>query len=863
MFKRTRTRAAEALESYDEDVETREAEAAKGGKSKVDILGILKSQREQSIGFDNDKEINEERADALDYYKGKHEGAIARDLPVPKGRSTVVSTDVANAVEAALPDIVGVFVGGDDVITFKPQGLEDVQAARQETDYVRHIIFQQNRGFWIFYTGIKDALISKTGIFHFYWDGEPEYEEYQTTATEPQIEEIIEQGNELVSVEPADTVTANGFKQFHVTFRNQISDGHVAIRNVAPEDFTVSPQTIILAESDYCAMKARETRQCLIDKGYDRASVMKLDMSDDVETERDARDTVDENTDPTGSEGSKMLELVDIIVHYIRINLEEEEGGTGKPQIWRIVTGNNEAIELEREKRSRIEFSAITPYPMTHRFYGQSLADKTVQTQKWKTSVARTGNDHLYFANNQRQEVKRAGIIPDITINQLVDNTPGQPVVTEDGQSLRPIQNGSLGIDVLALLGYITADNEERTGIARNTMGLPSDAMHETKGGNDKLISLSQKRHRMMARLFAETGIRDLFIGVHDIARSNATMKDTIELRGEWVDIAPSSWRRRKDAVIDIGIGSDGHEQDLAGLREFRGLISEIVQAQGGFDEKDGLVDKQTIYDFAQNYGRKLKLKAAPQFLKDPSTFPPPDPNAVPPPSPDEIKAAADIKVETFRAELRSTEAQQKAAFDAQMLQAKTAAEQADKDRAHQLAIVKLNQDAALAREKVAAEMTLARERLQMEGTLNDYKEQMAAQKLALENEWTKVEMAAAEARRQTEQRQHELAARETQIREANDQAKIAADARQAELDAQNAERAHQLELEKLKLEARKLDIQERELAITASMPKEAPAQSDNSGNNATAAAMMAIADAMTRKKSVVYKPDGTVEGIE
>jgi hypothetical protein len=165
--------------------------------------------------------------------------------------------------------------------------------------------------------------------------------------------------------------------------------------------------------------------------------------------------------------------------------------------------------------------------------------------------------------------------------------------------------------------------------------------------------------------------------------------------------------------------------------------------------------------------------------------------------------------------------------------------------------------------------MTIARERMEKENTVSSYKDQMDAQKVALENEWTRVEMAAAEASRQTAERQHALAARETEMREANDQAKIAADMRKAELEAMNAEREFQLEQQKLALEARKLDLQEQQMMQAVSMPapQANPDQGDRqggrSGSDATAVAMMALAEAMTRKKSVVRGPDGKVEGIE
>jgi hypothetical protein len=735
--------AAFDLDKYEDEVEeaTKDDKPKKIGKKK--LLQILAAQKGRSIGFDNDKELNTERADALDYYKGRHEGAIARDLPTADNRSKVVSTDVANGVEMALPDIIEVFTNGEDPLTFKPFGLEDVEQAKQETDYVRHIIFSQNRGWMLLYTGFKDALISKTGIFHFYWDGEVDYEEYTTQASEPQIEEIEAAGHEVMEVEPTNVTSMNGFPVFNVTFRKQCSDGHVAIRNVPPEDFTVHSNTDVLADTEYCAMRTRTSRQALLDEGYDRAAVMKLEASELDEDERQARDTAEENTDEQDG-GYEMLEMVDIVTHYIRIDME----GTGKRQIWRVVTGNDEEIELGREKRSMIEFAAIIPFPMPHRFYGQSLADKLIQTQKWKTSVTRQVNDHLYFANNQRQEIKKGGIIPGITIEQLTDNAPGQPVVTEDGMSLKPIQNGTLGIDALGLLEYISSDAELRSGVMRYGTGMNPDSLHETKGGSDNQLNAAQKRAKLMARLFAETGMRDLYLGVHATARQNATMEDTVKLRGTWVPVSPGEWARRKDMEIDAGVGSSGTEEDLVRQREWRGALSQLVEAQGGMEGKDLLVTKQNLYNAAISLADKLRIKDASLQLTDPAkaaeikALAGEQEEAGPPP--EVLQAQMELEVEkqtqAARIQLETEKAQTSAKIElAKMQEAnklkreqmlfdqQLAAEKADLELALeekkaaatlQIQREKAAQELQLARDKAAAELQLARENAELEAEL-------------------------------------------------------------------------------------------------------------------------------------------------
>ena len=160
------------------------------GMEEKELLNLLTAQREAAIGFDQDRELNEDRARALDYYKGLHEGYVKKDLPVSgNSRSRVVTSEVADMVETSLPDLMEIFTNGDDVLTFRPVGDEDEDSAEQESDYVRHVFFNENDGWMLLYNAFKDALISKTGIFKFYWDIDPEYEEYETEVTVEGVQE--------------------------------------------------------------------------------------------------------------------------------------------------------------------------------------------------------------------------------------------------------------------------------------------------------------------------------------------------------------------------------------------------------------------------------------------------------------------------------------------------------------------------------------------------------------------------------------------------------------------------------------------------------------------------------------------------
>ena len=62
---------------------------------------------------------------------------------------------------------------------FEPVGPEDEDAAAQETDYVNHVFMQQNAGFKVPYSFIKDALLSKVGVVKVWWE-EREEEQRET-----------------------------------------------------------------------------------------------------------------------------------------------------------------------------------------------------------------------------------------------------------------------------------------------------------------------------------------------------------------------------------------------------------------------------------------------------------------------------------------------------------------------------------------------------------------------------------------------------------------------------------------------------------------------------------------------------------
>lgn len=136
-----------------------------------ELKGILEAEKQDALGSQESDKLSKERSRNLEYYLG-----TMTDMPGEPDRSQAVSTDVADTVEGLMPAMMEIFTSGDHPVEFTPVGPEDEELAQQETDVVAHTVMQENPGFIILHTMIKDALTVKTGTVKVRWDKTEEEE---------------------------------------------------------------------------------------------------------------------------------------------------------------------------------------------------------------------------------------------------------------------------------------------------------------------------------------------------------------------------------------------------------------------------------------------------------------------------------------------------------------------------------------------------------------------------------------------------------------------------------------------------------------------------------------------------------------
>jgi hypothetical protein len=471
------------------------------------------------------------------------------------------------------------------------------------------------------------------------------------------------------------------------------------VMGVPPEEFGISSSARNIRDCGYCFHATPRAEGDLISEGYNAEQVKKLPTHRPyTTTEQTARDTVDESAYAQASDTNRTRRMVLITEHYIEMDYEDND----KPAIYRVVTGEHfEPLEKDDEDTvCRVEmfpFAAMTPVIMTHRFWGRSIADLVMDVQRIKTALVRGLLDNLYMRNNFRTEVSEAHA-SDNTIDDLLLARPGGIVRTKQPGGVTPLQVEDVSQAVYPALQYFDATREWRTGVSRQGQGIDPNALqNQVATIANQMEMMSDKKIKLIARIFADTGIRDLFSLLHAIIRKHGSKAQTVRLRNQWVDVDPREWKQRDDLTIKVGLGSGNKAQQMAGIQMI--VQSQIQGVQAG------LVSKNNFWHSAQALCKVLGYPDAAQFFVDPNApADPQDPNSAalpPPPDPKHSEIAAKAQAEQAKIQADAAHQQMKTQADINFQQWKA---KIDAEREQQ----KAQMDMALAQQKFNLDRELA-----------------------------------------------------------------------------------------------------------------------------------------------------------
>ena len=409
------------------------------------------------------------------------------------------------------------------------------------------------------------------------------------------------------------------------------------------------------------------------DKPLDYIKSIMSDLRDTFEEESNARDIYDEEYD-------RAIESQEALVKDTYIKLDGER--------YRVVVLGNTV--LYKEKCEYVPFACITPMIMPHRHIGRSYADLTMDIQLIKSTLIRGQLDNMYLANNGRYAISDR-----VNLDDMLTSRPGGIVRVDGdpGTGIMPLSHPPLPASSFGMVEYMDSMNEKRTGITAYNQGLDSNSLNKTATGVAQIMNASQQRIELVARTFAETGVKELFKLVHYLVRTTLTKPDIIRLRNKWVEVDPREWKARKDLSISVGLGAGNKDQQLVHLTSILQMQKEAIQV--------GLTSPEKIYNALAKLTQNAGFKNPEEFWINPANTPEQEgqPNK---PSEAEIMVQGQLQIEQQKAQAQLQQEQVRSQNDVIIEREKIAA-QAELERFK--AQLKAETDLAIAQIKAQSGM--------------------------------------------------------------------------------------------------------------------------------------------------------------
>lgn len=523
----------------------------------------------------------------FDYARG-----IMNDVPVTPGRSALVDMTVRAYIDLMKPSLIRIFTSGRNIGEYVTAREELIDMVKLATRYVNDVVLRKdNRGELMLNDWAEDGLIQKLGTVMGYWEERWETQDQvlegiPDQGLAPLLLQIQAQGGEVIE-HSADQSVANTPlgpvpTQVHsIKVRTKVNKSKCCIDVIPPEEYIISRDA---RNDDDAIMEAHRTG---VEVGYLVSQGLPLDILNSLPAYADpypdrmqkynqdylVNGRRDNTIDP-------MLKKVGVIRGRIKCDYD----GTGLKDWFFIAGGDISALKLLADPQPydyQVFFANFCPQPIPHTVYGRCPGDDLAPVQKARTVLLRQMMDTTYLSNVPQREVVADWIVkPD----QLMNMSPGAPVLVKQPNAIREIQIPFIGDKILLMMQYFEGEAELRSGVGRNTAGLDPEALtNQSATANNNMFSAMQGRTEMIARVWAQGGMRKLFRGILQCITKYQDFARVVQIDGKPVTIDPRQWKDLDELEVNIntGLGTGNRDRDLMVLKGIEAAQKEVLSTLG------------------------------------------------------------------------------------------------------------------------------------------------------------------------------------------------------------------------------------------------------------------------------------------
>ena len=617
----------------------------------IELQGIVGSEIDDAIDY-IDNWVSPLRAKATEYYRGEPFGNEE------EGRSQVVSMDVRDTVQAIMPSLMRIFHGSDRTVEYSPQSEEDVPAAKQATEYANFIINRDNRGFLEMHSAFMDALVRKVGIMKCYWEDNTETETINYTGlddnalaalmSDPEVDVEIDMstpmGEPMIDPETGQIVIPPMSHDVRAVYTH--ADGRVKMEAVPPEEFLISRVAKSVEDAEFVAHRRVVTVSELVAMGYEYDDVVTMATIDDgmdMNVERRTRNPAIVNE--MSSRNDPAMRKVLYIESYIKVDFD----GDGIAELRKVCTAGDANKILNNEPCALAPFATICPDPEAHDFFGLSVADSVMDIQRIKSNIMRSTLDSLSLSIHPRVAIVEGMV----NIDDVMSTEMGSVIRQRAAGQVQPLNVPFVGQSAFPVLQYMDEIKEARTGISKASAGLDAGALQSsTATAVAATVSAAAQHIEMIARVFAETGVKRLYeLVLHNIITHQDKAR-MVRLNNDFVEIDPKSWNAKMDVSVNVALGRGSDTERMMMLRQIGEMQKEAMATMG---PQNPLTDINKMSNTLKEMTKLAGFKDVSKFWSDPAQFQPPPPQ---PKEPTVEEQLVQVQIQSIRADMEKKAAE-------------------------------------------------------------------------------------------------------------------------------------------------------------------------------------------------------------
>jgi hypothetical protein len=395
--------------------------------------------------------------------------------------------------------------------------------------------------------------------------------------------------------------------------------GRVKICAVPPEEFLIHPDCAS-ARDGFTGHRVKRTMSYLRERGYKNVDSITSDIGVAAGPTganapmMDSRYALQNNMGPVmfddmtghGDDSQREIWLTEC---YLQIDVD----GDGVAE-WRKITRAGDQI-LDNEAIDGPPWATLCPVPIPHVFFGRSEADLAMPAMRTKTHILRNALDNLAFQTNART----FAVDNMVNLDDLLTNRPGGVVRMKQPGMAGPLSSAAGDpAAAMQMLQYADEQKQDATGVTKYTQGSDADTLNKTAAGLQNITNRADMRVELVARIFAETGVKDLFWMMLKLCAQYQDKPSVVRLTGKWVNVDPREWFNRFDMQVNVGLGTGNKDTAVAHLTQIQQLQAQALQM--------GYCTPKNMYNSAAKLCGVLGFKDADTFFTEPDRMPPPPP---------------------------------------------------------------------------------------------------------------------------------------------------------------------------------------------------------------------------------------------